>query len=73
LSELALPTGAEVLGPVEVGSAAADPADAERALIRIGLGRGRELAAALHTTRAARSARKEPVPVRSRMDPVELF
>ena len=74
LAELQLPAGAEVLGPVEVGAPGGESGEPiERALIRIELGRGRELAAAVHAARAARSARKDPVPVRSRMDPVELF
>ncbi len=69
LDDLDLPPGAEVLGPVEVG-AQAEPA--ERALIRIELGRGRQLAATLAAARAMRSARKDPAAVRVRMDPVEL-
>jgi primosomal protein N' (replication factor Y) len=75
LGDLHLPDGAEVLGPVPVehtGSAHADK-EAERALVRIELGRGRELAAALHAARAARSARKDPDPARARMDPLSLL
>ena len=69
LGELRLPDAAETLGPVPVDG----DEGAERALIRIDLARGRELAAALHAARAARSARKDPDPARSRMDPLALF
>ena len=69
MAGLRLPREAEVLGPVPVEQ----PADGERALIRIELRRGRELAAALHAARAARSARKDSDPARSRMDPLLLF
>lgn len=69
LADIRLPEGAEVLGPVPLDQ----PPDIERALVRIELGRGRELATALHAARAARSARKDPDPARSRMDPLALL
>ncbi len=76
LAALHLPAGAEVLGPVpvdQVGPGAADSEPSERALLRIELGRGRELAAALHAARAVRSARKDADPARVRMDPPALL
>ncbi len=69
LAELALPAGAELLGPVELDH----PANTERALLRVELSRARELAAAVHTARAARSARKDTDPARARMDPLAMF
>ncbi|RIJ71192.1 primosomal protein N' [Nakamurella silvestris] len=69
LEELEMPEGAELLGPV----ALEHPESGERALIRIELPRQRELAAALHTASAARSARKDPEPARVRMDPLAMF
>jgi len=69
LEELQMPGGAELLGPV----ALEHPESGERALIRIELARQRELAAALHTASAARSARKDPEPARVRMDPLAMF
>jgi primosomal protein N' (replication factor Y) len=65
LRELRLPPSAEVLGPVPTGDAA------ERALIRVERARGRELAASLAAAQAARVARKQPEPVRVRMDPLD--
>lgn len=77
LDDLRLPDGAEVLGPVPVEHTgthpAADDRAAERALVRIERGRGRELAGALRAARAARSARKDPDPARARMDPQSLL
>lgn len=77
LDDLRVPDGAEVLGPVPVEHVGHGPVDgdrsAERALVRIELGRGRELAAALHAARAARSARKDRDPARARMDPLSLL
>ncbi len=69
LDQLVLPEGAELLGPVELDY----PADTERALVRIPVGRHRELAAALHVATAARSARKDTDPARARMDPLLMF
>jgi primosomal protein N' (replication factor Y) len=65
-----LPAQAEVLGPVEVR--VADGEETERALIRIDRSRGLELAHALHTAQARRSARKEAGSVRVQLDPAEV-
>jgi primosomal protein N' (replication factor Y) (superfamily II helicase) len=62
-----LPPDAEVLGPVPAGAE-----DAERALIRIDRDRGGELAEALRTAQARRSARKEGGGVRVQLDPAEV-
>jgi len=64
----ALPPGAEVLGPVP----AATTDGSERALIRIGRGHGLDLARALHTAQAGRSARKEGGGIRVQLDPAEV-
>ena len=74
LDELALPASAEVLGPVPLGEVDAEgTADKERALIRTPRGAGRALAAALAEAQKGRSARKDPDPVRVRLDPLELI
>jgi primosomal protein N' (replication factor Y) len=79
LLELAeLPEGAEILGPVPIGTAARayDPADtqsdqdAQRALVRVpSRAAGAALAAALHAAAAVRSARKADGSVRVQIDP----
>jgi primosomal protein N' (replication factor Y) len=66
LAASALPDGAEVLGPVPYG-------DGERALVRVPRERGADLAAALKTGLAARSARKAAEPVRVELDPLTLL
>jgi primosomal protein N' (replication factor Y) (superfamily II helicase) len=66
LDELELPPSGEVLGPVPLG-------DKERALIRASRAEGRALAAALATAQHVRTARKEPDPIRVRLDPLELI
>jgi primosomal protein N' (replication factor Y) len=76
LGELRLPASAEVLGPVPVGAtsaAGADESQRERALVRVPRGDGRLLAAALAAAQAVRTARKEPDPVRIRVDPLEIL
>ena len=60
-----LPDGAEVLGPVPIGTD-------ERAVIRIGAERGLELTDALRAAQGARSARKDRDPVRVQIDPLDL-
>jgi primosomal protein N' (replication factor Y) (superfamily II helicase) len=65
-----LPAQAEVLGPVEVRVAGGE--EAERALIRIDRAHGLELAHALHSAQARRSARKEPGNLRVQLDPAEV-
>jgi primosomal protein N' (replication factor Y) len=62
-----LPPAAEVLGPIPVDGTD----DAERALIRIDRHQGPDLARALHTAQARRSARKESG-VRVQLDPAEV-
>jgi primosomal protein N' (replication factor Y) len=66
LGELALPASGEILGPVPLG-------DKERALVRASRADGRALAAALSTAQHVRTARKEPDPIRVRLDPLELI
>jgi primosomal protein N' (replication factor Y) len=61
-----LPPGAEVLGPVPA------PDEQERALIRIDRAHGLDLARALHSAQAGRSARKEGGGVRVQLDPDEV-
>ena len=63
-----LPADAEVLGPVPAGG----EEETERALIRIERARGGELAEALRTAQAGRSARKEGGGVRVQLDPAEV-
>jgi primosomal protein N' (replication factor Y) len=63
-----LPEGAEVLGPVPVGS------EEERALVRVASRHeGAALAAALHAAAGVRSARKAEGAVRIQVDPRELW
>lgn len=67
LLTLRLPDSADVLGPVPL------PGDErERVLVRTTRQRGRELAAALVDALKVRTARKDPDPVRVRLDPLEL-
>jgi primosomal protein N' (replication factor Y) len=76
LAALALPAGAEVLGPVPVPAApvrgpdAAEPAPL-RAVIRVPRTAGAALSRTLVEMQGVRAARKLP-PVRVRVDPVEL-
>jgi primosomal protein N' (replication factor Y) len=62
---LALPDGADVLGPVPAG-------DGERLLVRVPRERGLELATALKAAAARRSASKAE-PVRIELDPAALL
>ncbi|MBV9847621.1 MAG: primosomal protein N' [Kutzneria sp.] len=74
LDDLRLPPSGEVLGPVPVpGSTGGAPTVRERALVRVTRAEGRELAAALSAAVSVRTARKDPDPVRVRMDPFELL
>ena len=70
LDELALPPSGEILGPVPRYD---KDGEKERALIRATRAEGRALAAALSTAQHARTARKEPDPIRIRLDPLELI
>jgi primosomal protein N' (replication factor Y) (superfamily II helicase) len=63
-----LPDGTDELGPVPVPGG-----DTERLLLRVSRGRAAALAHALHDAAAARSARKEPDPVRVQIDPLDLL
>jgi len=62
-----LPDPHELIGPVPVND------DTQRALIRVPRASGAQLAAALKTAAAARSARKAADPVKVVLDPLELF
>ena len=73
LDNLRLPDGADILGPVPLPPAPGNPGEErERALIRIGRDNGRALAGMLADAVAVRTARKEPEPLRVRLDPLEL-
>jgi primosomal protein N' (replication factor Y) len=61
-----LPSGAEVLGPVDAGEAQ------ERMLVRTSRSAGRALAVALRAAAGVRSARKSPDAVRIQIDPSQL-
>ncbi|APU14513.1 MULTISPECIES: primosomal protein N' [Actinoalloteichus] len=71
---LRLPEGAEVLGPVPLGEVDADGgAVRERLLLRAPRSQGRALAASVAEALAIRTARREPDPVRVRVDPLDLI
>ncbi|MGQ0837390.1 primosomal protein N' [Actinokineospora sp.] len=74
LHDLPLPPTGEVLGPVPLGEPDADGQVArERILVRVDRAHGRALAEALATAQRARTARKEPDPLRVRLDPLDLI
>jgi primosomal protein N' (replication factor Y) len=74
LNELALPPSGEILGPVPIGAIDRDGnTEKERALVRATRADGRALSAALSTAQHSRTARKEPDPIRVRLDPLELI
>lgn len=66
-----LPDGTEVLGPVDLEGP--EQAGRARAVLRIEPRRSRELAAALRSGVAARSARKDRGSLRVRLDPPDVF
>ena len=70
LAEVALPAGAELIGPVALGGGDQDKV---QALIRIPRSGGLALAAALRAAMAARTARKETGQIRIQLDPAELI
>jgi primosomal protein N' (replication factor Y) len=65
LDAVRLPDGAEVLGPVALGTD-------ERAVLRGPVERGLDLADALRAAQGVRTARKDPDPVRVQVDPLDL-
>jgi primosomal protein N' (replication factor Y) len=71
LAAAELPSGAQVVGPVPVGHGGDD--SAERMLVRVPRVAGAELAVALKTAAAVRSARKATDAVKLVLDPLELF
>jgi primosomal protein N' (replication factor Y) len=75
LAATAFPPDAEILGPLPVSGARAGPGAPEiiRSLVRVPRSEGAELASALHAGQAARSAAKEPGPVRVQLDPAALI
>ncbi len=73
LDELALPASGEILGPIPLGEPDRDGTVKERALVRATRTDGKALAAALTTALHVRTARKEPEPIRVRLDPLELI
>jgi primosomal protein N' (replication factor Y) len=66
-----LPESAEVLGPVELAPTTTGQVR-ERALVRVPMSDGKELATALAAAQAARSAAKASDLVRVRLDPHEI-
>jgi len=62
-----LPDRAEILGPVSLDD------DTERALVRVPRADAKALASALFTAQAQRVARKDPDPIRIRLDPTHLI
>lgn len=71
LAAVTLPAGAEIVGPVPAGRTL--DGDTERMLVRVPRALGAELATALKSAAAARSARKATDPVKIVLDPQELF
>ncbi|MEO6088555.1 MAG: primosomal protein N' [Umezawaea sp.] len=69
LDELRLPPSGEVLGPVPLD----EDGTKERALVRVSRTEGRALAAVLTEALGVRSARKDPDPVRVKLDPLEVL
>ena len=69
---LALPEGAEILGPTPLPGGDGLTEAQHRILIRCTRAGGRRLAESLTATQGARSARKAPAHVRIRIDPVDL-
>ena len=64
----------EILGPVPLPETGPGPDEEHvRAIARLARDRGSELTAALIAAAAARSARKEPGPVRVQVDPTDLW
>ena len=74
LSHAELPTGAEVLGPLEVLENRPTEADErrQRALVRVPRSAGADLATALKAAMSVRSARKAAETVRVVLDPAEV-
>jgi primosomal protein N' (replication factor Y) len=74
VDELRLPPSGEVLGPVPLGEVDQDGNSArERVLVRVSRAEGRALGPGLAAALAVRTARKEPDPVRVRLDPLEVL
>ncbi|MBW4720971.1 primosomal protein N' [Saccharothrix obliqua] len=69
LDDLHLPRTGEILGPVPL----AEDGQKERALIRVARTEGKALAEALTALQATRSARKDPTPIRVKLDPLEVL
>jgi primosomal protein N' (replication factor Y) len=70
LLTLRLPDVADVLGPVPIEDGKSE--ERERVLVRAPRDRGRDLSSALFEALKVRTARKDPDPVRVRLDPLEL-
>lgn len=73
LEHLALPAGAEVLGPVQETNRPEPASALWRALVRAPLDTRRALADAVHDRLAVRSARKESGTLRVSLDPQEMW
>ena len=78
LEHAQLPSGAELLGPVELPPAARRPAGVraevpiERMLVRVARDRGLALATALRAATSVESARHDHEPVRVQIDPLNI-
>jgi primosomal protein N' (replication factor Y) len=72
LGDIALPEGAELLGPVPEPTGSRDGTPVERMLVRVPRRYGGELAVALKQAAAQRSARKAADPVRIQLDPQHI-
>ncbi|MEJ2854487.1 MULTISPECIES: primosomal protein N' [unclassified Saccharothrix] len=69
LADLPLPPTGEVLGPVPLP----DDDQRERALVRVSRTHGKALSEHLAALQATRSARKDPTPIRIKLDPLEVL
>ncbi|GAA0235341.1 primosomal protein N' [Saccharothrix mutabilis subsp. mutabilis] len=69
LEDLPLPPTGEILGPVPLS----DDDQRERALVRVSRAHGKALSEHLAALQATRSARKDPTPIRIKLDPLEVL
>jgi primosomal protein N' (replication factor Y) len=69
IDDLRLPPSGEILGPVPLG----EDGQKERALVRVSRAEGKALAGVLAEALGVRTARKDPDPVRIKLDPLEVL
>ena len=78
MESLDVPSGAEILGPVDLPRNARPPAGVEpgtpiqRMLIRCDRRQARAVGAALKAAQVVRATRKDPTPVRVVVDPINF-